>query len=100
MTSAHPGHGEDVETTAQLADGREVQGTAWFRADPEAYRLEWGSEGPSGYGGRLEVSPSGEHSRVEVWLHTTRPDGDEQVRDGIDETLANVKRLVEAERVA
>lgn len=101
MTSAQPGEGEEVRTTARLPDGREVQGEAWFRIDANRRTIEWGSEGPSHYGGNLEVRDDGERSRVTVRLHTTRVQpGDEEVQAGLERTLANVKRLVEEHDVA
>ena len=97
MTSASPGEGEEVRTTARMPDGQEVQGDAWFRVDRAARTLEWGSEGPSEYSGRLEVRPSGDGSEVEVRLHTTRADdGDAEVQDGITETLAAIEERGEA----
>ena len=92
MTSAAPGDGEEVRTTARMPDGQEVQGDAWFRVDASARTLEWGSEGPSSYAGRLEVRPSGDGSEVEVHLHTTRvEDGDPEVQEGISQTLARIQ---------
>lgn len=96
MTSARPGQGEEVRTTARMPDGTEVQGDAWFRVDRDAQRIEWGSEGPSEYSGSLDVRPSGEGSEVEVRLHTTRVEsGDREVQDGVDETLSNIKAQTE-----
>ena len=54
MTSAVPGDGDEVEVTADLGD-RQVAGQAWFRADRDRRRLEWGSEGPNDYRGTLAV---------------------------------------------
>ena len=96
LTSARRGDGDEVKTTATLPDGREVEGDATFTVDDAAKTLEWGSEGPSSYGGRLEVTADGDGSTLTVHLHTTRVEaGDAQVQQGIDETVANVKRLVE-----
>ena len=96
MTSATPGHGDEVHTTAQLPDGTEVAGDAWFRVRPDAQRIEWGSEGANGYHGSLEVTAGPGGSEVRVTLHTTRvPAGDQGIRDGLDTTLATIKRLVE-----
>jgi uncharacterized membrane protein len=92
MTSARPGEGEEVLTTATMPDGTEVEGSAWFRVDREALRLEWGSEGPSEYSGSLEVSASGDGSEVSVSLNTSRThEGDPEVQQGIDETLASIR---------
>lgn len=96
MTSAVPGDGEEVKTTAKMPDGTEVQGDAWFRVDQGAQRIEWGSEGPSSYGGHLEVRAAGDGSEVEVHLHTTRvPEGSSEVQDGVTETLAAIKKQTE-----
>ncbi len=95
-TSARPGDGDTVRTTAPLPDGREVEGDATFTVDKDAKTLEWGSEGPSSYGGRLEVEAEGMGSTLTVHLHTTRVEaGDARVQQGIDETVAHVKKLVE-----
>lgn len=97
MTSASPGEGEQVRTTARMPDGTEVHGDAWFRVDPAARRIEWGSQGPSEYAGDLQLIPDGQGSEVEVHLHTTRvPDGDRGVSDGLRETLANIKAHAES----
>lgn len=94
MTSAAPGDGEEVRTTARMPDGTEAQGNAWFTVDQSAKHIDWGSEGPSDYAGRLDVTADGDGSTVTVYLHTTRAEGAE-VQDGIDETLAKIKELVE-----
>ena len=100
MTSAVPGDGEEVHTAAKMPDGKESEGDAWFRTDSNDHTIEWGSEGPSAYRGMLSVTGDDTSSTVEVRLHTTRvPDGDTEVTQGIDETLANIKRLVEADKV-
>ena len=99
MTSAVPGDGQEVKTTARMPDGTEVQGDAWFTVDDAAKSIEWGSEGPSDYRGKLDVTAEGSGSSVTVSLHTTRGSASE-VEDGIQETLATIKRLVEERGVA
>ena len=96
MISAEQGNGEEVHTTATLPDGQQVAGDAWFRVDESARRIDWGSEGPNGYHGTLHVADAGERAEVTVRLHTTRvDDGAREVQQGLDETMANIKRLVE-----
>lgn len=96
LTSAVPGDGEEIKTTAKMPDGPEVQGDAWFRVDKTAQRIEWGSQGQSEYSGYLDVTPSGDGSQVEVHLHTTRVhEGDREVQDGVTETLDNIKQQAE-----
>ena len=100
MTSATPGDGEEVHTAAQLPDGQSVEGDAWFRVDTDTHRIEWGSEGSNSYHGSLEIRNAGDHAEVDVRIHTTRvPDGDSAVQQGLDDTLANIKRLVEQQHV-
>lgn len=94
MTSARPGEGDAVQTTAKLPDGTEVEGEAWFRVDSDAMNLSWGSEGPNDYHGHLDVIGDDTHSRVTVTLSTVRAET-EQIQHGLDETLANVGRLLD-----
>ena len=84
----------EVQVAADL-DGIIREGEAWFRVDRERRHLEWGSEGPNDYHGYLDITGDGGTSLVTVFLHTERHDSGEIDR-GITETLAAVKRLVEA----
>lgn len=96
MISAEPGDGDEVRTTVGLPDGEEVRGASWFRVDRAAQRIEWGSEGPSGYRGRLAVTSTSGTVWVDVHVHTTRvADGDPNVQHGVDDTVATIKKLVE-----
>ena len=101
MTSAKPGDGEEVHTTAQMPDGTQVEGNAWFRVDEHAHRIEWGSEGPNDYHGSLEVTATGGACEVAASMHTTRvADGNSEVQQGLHDTLATIKRLVEQQYAA
>ncbi len=100
MTSADPGDGNEVDTTASLPDGSSVEGKAWFEVDASKQHLSWGSEGSSNYNGYLDVSPAESGSVVEVHLHTTRvAAGDTEVQQGVDQTLDTIKQLVEQQGV-
>ncbi len=45
------------------------------------------------------VSPTGDASKVEVHVHTSRvPDGNQEVRGGIERTLALIKEQTEIAR--
>lgn len=94
MTRAEPA-GEDAVRVAADLDGITREGEAWFRVDRERRHLEWGSEGPNDYHRYLDITGDGGTSLVTVFLHTERHDSGEIDR-GITETLAVVKRLVEA----
>jgi uncharacterized membrane protein len=96
LSSAEPGPGDEVKTTANLPDGRVVSADAWFRVNEDARRIEWGSTGPSHYSGYLHVVESHDGSRVELHLHTEHAaDGDADVQHDIDETLRNIERLIQ-----
>jgi uncharacterized membrane protein len=100
MTSAASGRGEEVHTTARMPDGQQVEGSAWFRVDTDAHRIEWGSEGANDYHGSLEVHEAGGHADVRVRVHTTRvADNDSEVQKGLVDTVATIKRLVEQRHV-
>ena len=96
MTAAEPAGDEAVRVTAQV-DGREREGEAWFRVDRVARRVEWGSEGPNDYHGWLDVTDEGGgRSTVAVHVSTERvEDRPDEINQGLDRTLGNVKRLVE-----
>lgn len=93
MVSASPGNGEEVKVAARL-DGRTVEGKAWFRRNEAEKKIEWGSEGPNDYHGSLDVDGQGQNSRVTVHISTARV-ATEEINVGIEQTLANIKRLVE-----
>ena len=99
MTSATPGDGDEVHTAARMPDGQQVEGDAWFRVDPDTRRIEWGSEGANDYHGSLDVDATENGAEVRLQLHTAHvPDDDPEMKRGLDETLANIKRLVEQQR--
>ena len=93
MTSARPGEGEAVKTTAKLPDGTEVEGEAWFRVDADSMALSWGSEGPNDYHGHLEVAGDDDRSVVTVTVSTMRAQTEQHQR-GLDETVAKISRRV------
>ena len=100
MTSAEPGEGNEVKTSAQLPDGSQVEGKAWFEVDADKQHIAWGSESSSNYHGDLDVRPAEHGATVEVRLHTTRVEaGDHEVQQGVDQTVETIKSLVEDQHV-
>lgn len=96
MTSAVRGDGEEVITSASLPDGSEVEGRAWFQVDSDNLHIAWGAEGEHDYHGSVDVRAGESGCEVEVHLHTSRvADGDVEVAQGVRETVANIKNLVE-----
>ncbi len=92
--TGEPAHGgEEVHVVAEV-DGTRREGEAWMTTDAEQRKLSWGSEGPNGYRGELEVDGQDGGSRVTVRLHTERVDG-EGIRAGLEQTLATIKEQVE-----
>lgn len=94
MTSAEPAEGEAVQVTA-VVDGKERDGEAWLKVDRDRMHLDWGSEGPNNYHGRLDVTGDDAASRVSVALHTDNVE-DQRIDQGLTETLDEVQRLVES----
>jgi len=90
MTSATPGDGETVQTTATMPDGTETAGEAWFHVDSAAKALSWGSEGPNDYHGHLEVADDGDTSTVTL---STGRTGTDRIQQGLEQTLTNISRL-------
>ena len=96
MTSATPTEGNAIHTTAQLPDGSQVEGEAWFEVDQNAQHIAWGAEGPHDYHGSLDVSAAEQGATVQVTLHTSRVEaGDNEVQEGLDTTLTTIRTLVQ-----
>lgn len=94
MVSADAVGERKVHIVAEV-EGVRREGHAWFERDREARAMRWGSEGPDGYHGELDVTSSGPATAtVTVTLHTERADGP-GIRAGLEQTLATIKRNVE-----
>lgn len=93
MTSAEPAGRGAVHTVA-VVNGVRREGEAWFRVDRDNRHLAWGAQGPSNYHGHLDVTGDEVTSTVTVSLTTERVESD-QVEQGLADTLANIKQLVE-----
>lgn len=94
MESAEPVGNGEARVAAMIA-GQRREGTAWLRTDASRRAMQWGSEGSNGYHGELRVEdgPDGSPTAT-VLLHTERADGP-GIRAGLEQTLANIKTLVE-----
>jgi uncharacterized protein YndB with AHSA1/START domain len=91
MTAARPAGDDRVEVDARY-HGREQHGEAFFHADAEQRRIEWGSA--SGYRGWMQVAADGEGSRLTLFLNTRH--GAESDHD-IAATLDAIRMLVESQ---
>jgi uncharacterized membrane protein len=95
LTEAHPATGDEVHVKAKVpaGDGEQtVESDATFAIDADRRAISWGSDNEHDYHGELQVTPVGEGASVAVTLHTEHDS--EQINDGIDETLLNIKQLV------
>lgn len=99
MTKAEPvGDGSEVETAAVVSRPGEPQrteeGTAWFKADDDAHKVSWGSEGENDYHGELDFDDAGGGAcTLRLSLHTEHQfDG---MEGAIDDTLATIKQRLE-----
>lgn len=93
MRVAEPVGGERVHVEAEV-EGTERSGEARLHADHENRQIRWDAPGPHAYHGELDVTGDEHSSTVTVTLHTERADGP-GIRAGLEETLANIKRMVE-----
>jgi len=95
-TGEHVEGGDEVHVVADV-EGKRREGDAWISVDDAARTLRWGSEGPNGYHGELEVAPADSGSRVAVRLHTERADGPGILGAGTDAGVdqAAGRRLVD-----
>jgi len=99
--------GDRIRVEGQAA-GKPYEETGFFRADRQRRRMEWGSDGESGYSGWLEVNEAGGGSS-EVRVHLSfdprdhalkemdRRAGDHEraVNEGIEHTLQSIKNQCE-----
>lgn len=92
MTGAQAGDGDSVVVDARY-EGHTQHGEAWFRADPDRRRLEWGSRS-SDYHGWMQVDPDGDGSLLTLFLSTAHGDVPDSEVIG---TLDAIRRLVEAQ---
>jgi hypothetical protein len=91
LTKVDQQGGDRVEVEARYA-GRTQRGDAYFRADEDGRRVEWGTE--SGYRGWLAVEPDDDGSMLTLGLHTTHVEHSDH---DVAATLDAIRRLVEAE---
>jgi ribosome-associated toxin RatA of RatAB toxin-antitoxin module len=95
MTAAEPEGGDRVHVEAQV-DGRTEAGEAWMHVDRERWRIEWGSEGPSDYHGKLQISDEGpERCTIELDLNTARAEG-EEIEAGVEQAVRDLIREIAA----
>lgn len=87
------GAGEEVHVVAVVPDGTRHEGTAWFRRDDSSQKIEWGSEGSSGYHGWLDVDADAASQGSVVRLGLTMAHEDDD--DSIGKTLALLRTRVE-----
>jgi uncharacterized membrane protein len=99
MESAESAGEQAVHVVANV-EGQRREGEAWFTVDADDRRLRWGSEGPNDYHGELTVAPDGGdgESEVTVFLRTERADGP-GIRAGLEQTLANLKQILDGSSV-
>ena len=92
LTAAKRLDGDRVSVEARY-EGHTQTGEAWFRTDPNAQRIEWGSPG-SEYHGSIQVSAEGDGTLLSLSLSTAHGDAPDSDVMG---TLDAIRRLVEAD---
>jgi len=101
VSQASPEGGDEVHLTATLppqmtGDGvvTKVETDEEFSVDADHRSISWDSDVDREYRGELQVTPEGSGAKLTITLHT--PFSDDAINDGIDETLQNVKGLVDS----
>jgi carbon monoxide dehydrogenase subunit G len=84
---------EHVEVDAEY-EGHEQHGQAWFRADDDARRVEWGAEGQP-YHGWMQVEADGENSRLTLHVTTSRTGSEYfgEVKGYVANTIESLRKL-------
>jgi carbon monoxide dehydrogenase subunit G len=90
LTSIRHRDSERVEVEARY-EGRTQHGEAYFRANEDERKVEWGSG--SGYRGWMQVVADGDGSMLTLGLHTTHV---EHADHDVAATLDAIRRLVES----
>ncbi len=75
-------HGSDRVEVDGEANGHQYASTGWFKADPQAKLMSWGSDGQNDYAGKMTVTGDGSASTVACTLRFTPTD---EVRESMDE---------------
>jgi uncharacterized membrane protein len=110
VRSAQPQQGDRIRTQGQSGE-HSYDADGHFRADQEARRLEWGSDGENDYGGWMTVEGNGSQSQVTVHIHfAPAPEMAQRMAEqssghsfeavmgeGIDKTLESIKRICEGQ---
>ncbi|MDN5768767.1 MAG: SRPBCC family protein [Humibacillus sp.] len=99
ITEVNKKSGDEVETTAVIEPPGEpeqkVHGTAWFKTDDDAHKVEWGSEGSNHYHGELDFDPNGDAASTLRLTLSTESDHP-GIEESIDETLATISKKLTA----
>jgi hypothetical protein len=100
--------GDRIRVRGEVA-GHTYDNDGYFRADKEARRLEWGSDGEKRYSGWLQVEQMEDPSTAKVIAHIAFAMSDEQQQkfaqpsgdpdaafnEGIDKALQSIKNICE-----
>jgi uncharacterized membrane protein len=110
VRDAQPQQGDRIRTQGQAGD-HSYDSDGHFRANQQARRLEWGSDGENEYSGWLAVQENGSQSQVTVHIHfAPRPEMAQKMAErspghsfeaamgeGITKTLESIKRICEGQ---
>ncbi len=80
---------------AAEVQGRHEEGDAQFTIDPARRRIAWGAEGQSRYWGRIDVSGTDGGSAVHIHLYGEHVHDEGEINTALDETVANIERLLD-----
>jgi hypothetical protein len=95
MVSAEAEESERVHVAAEV-QGRHEEGDARLHVDRALRRMEWSGRHEGDYNGSLEVAAAGLGSSVTVHIHVAHEHDAAEVERTLDETAANIARLLAA----
>lgn len=93
MSLARPEQAGRLHVAADV-QGRHEEGDAQFSADPTGRRIEWGADAQSGYRGSIDVSRAESGSAVHIHLHIEHSRDESEIVKVLDDTVANIERLL------
>ena len=106
VSGAHARGADRVEVDGK-ANGHPYASTGWFKTDPAAREMSWGSDGENDYSGKMTVTGDGRASEVRCSLRfSPKPEirdsmeknqggPDSAMTDGLRASLKSIKQLCE-----
>lgn len=93
VVKAEP-HADGTVRIAAQVQGRHEEGDALLQIDAAGRRMDWSAPGDNDYSGSLQVAQTDEGCEVSLQLHLGRDQDEQEIDRVLDETTANIQRLL------